>query len=383
MDYNATAPLLPQVAEAMTAAFGAFGNPSSIHTEGRAARKIAEDSRRAIARALRALPQQVFFFGSGSEANAFALRPGLRKGGVAAARLITTSVEHPCVLRGHGFAADEVRLLKVDGHGVIDLADLRAALAEDERPALVSVMLANNETGVIQPVMEVANLLEGTSHILHSDVVQALGKIEVNFRLLGADIITVSAHKCGGPKGIGALVRRDDSIEFAPAMIRGGGQERNMRAGTENVPAIAGFGVAVEAAVRYVEDGVPHKIGALRDLLEQGLCEIDPATHMFARDVARLPNTSCFALEGIAADVALIRFDLEGVSVSSGSACSSGKVAASHVLSAMGVPKSLASGAIRASLGWASTEEDVRKVLAAWQGIVAEVEEAKQRRAAI
>ena len=371
LDYNATAPLFSETIQAMTEAQSAFGNPSSVHGEGRGARKIMEDARRIIAREVGAPPQQVYFTASGSEANVFALRPALKKAGVAVVRLITTPVEHDCVLQGHGFEANCVRLLKVDGDGVVDEADFADALNEDGgSPALVSIMLANNETGVIQPLAKLSTLLDGTHHVFHSDGVQGLGKLDIDMRLLGLDMLTLSAHKFGGPKGVGAIIKRTDDIEFAPAIIRGGGQERRTRAGTENVAAIAGFAAAVQKASALRGSGEMQRQQELRDMLTRGVLEHAPNAHIFAKDAERLGNTLCFALPNSFADAALIQFDMGGVALSSGSACSSGKVTPSHVLKAMGVAPDLAKCAMRASLGWASTKEDVQRFLAVLQDVI-------------
>jgi cysteine desulfurase len=253
--------------------------------------------------------------------------------------------------------------IPVTGAGVIDLDSLRSLLKEG--PALVSVMLANNETGVVQPVREVAQIVHEAGGLLHVDAVQAPGRIECNFNDLGADLLTISAHKFGGPKGAGALIRRD-GLHLEEPLIRGGGQERGLRAGTEDVAAIVGFGAAAEAALPGREADAPRML-ALRDRLEAGLRAVTPGITVFGQDQVRLPNTTLFTHPGLRAETAVIAFDLEGVAVSSGSACSSGKVQPSHVLAAMGVDPALARGAIRVSCGNASTEADIDRCLEAWK----------------
>jgi cysteine desulfurase len=260
----------------------------------------------------------------------------------------------------------------VGADGRVELAPLEERLAAVSRAGgrpLVSIMLANNETGVIQPVGEAARLVHQANGCLHVDAVQGVGKIPCSISEMGADIITVSAHKLGGPKGVGALIRRDQTLHLADPLIKGGGQERGSRAGTENVAGIAAFGAAAVAAAA----GLPQervKIAALRDRLEAGLLAISPDSLIFGAGVERLPNTTLFAVPGVKAETALIALDLAGVAVSSGSACSSGKVAASHVLAAMGVAPRLSAGAIRVSLGFSTTDEEVDCFLEAWNRLV-------------
>jgi cysteine desulfurase len=230
-------------------------------------------------------------------------------------------------------------------------------------------MLANNETGVIQPVAEAARLIHQAGGLLHVDAVQAVGKIPCNINDLGADLMALSAHKLGGPKGVGALIKRDEALHLAQPLIRGGGQERGARAGTENVPGIVGFGAAAAAAREHLPREAA-RVAALRDRLEAAVLAGSPVAVIFGRAAPRLPNTSLFAVPGIKAETALIALDLDGVAVSSGSACSSGKVAASHVLQAMGVAGDLARGAIRVSVGFSTADEEVDCFLAAWNRLV-------------
>jgi cysteine desulfurase len=363
LDWNATAPLRPEARAAMAAAWDA-GNPSSIHVEGRAARRLVEDARAVVAAAVGADPAEVVFTSGGTEANALALSPGLvgRAGSGPVGRLLTSMVEHPSVLAGGRFAADRTGRLKVGTAGLLDLDDLQRQLAEGP-PALVSVMLANNETGAVQPIREIAELVHAAGSLLHVDAVQALGRIPFSINALDADLMTLSGHKIGGPKGVGALVIR--SGVTLPALIAGGGQERGRRAGTENVPGISGFGAAAAAAVAAAPSEIAHML-RLRGLLEQGL-KSDPDLIIFSEAVERLPNTVLFGVPGLRAETAVIGFDLAGIAVSSGAACSSGKVSRSHVLVAMGVPGPLCEGAVRLSLGWATTESEIHRVVEAWR----------------
>ncbi|WP_436641932.1 cysteine desulfurase family protein [Microbaculum sp. FT89] len=368
LDHNATAPVRPEVIEAVTQAMRVTGNPSSVHSAGRAARKLVEDARREVAALVGAAPADVTFTSGGTEANALAL--GRRCDG---AILLASAIEHPSVLGGGRFPADSVETIPVTPAGVIDLDWLEKRLSAAPVPAIVSVMLASNETGAIQPVREVARLARDAGALVHCDAVQAAGRLEIDIALLGVDYLTLSAHKIGGPQGAGALVRRDKTVAITP-LYRGGGQERSQRPGTEAVAVIAGFGVAARLSAGEIEKS--GEIAGLRDWFESALRTISPGVVVFAGETARLANTSCFAVEGISAETAMIALDLDGVCVSSGSACSSGKVGASHVLSAMGVSPDLASGAIRVSLGWSSEKSDVESFIKAWR----RVQEKRDRR---
>lgn len=362
LDWNATTPLRPEARAAMLDAWDLAGNPSSVHAEGRAARNLVESARRTVAAALGAGTASVIFTSGGTEANSLALDPHLVAPAGPVRRLIVSSIEHASVHVGGRFLPAQIAFSPVTTNGTIDLISLEKLLA-DGVPSLVSVMLANNETGVVQPIPEVARLVHEAGGLLHVDAVQAFGKIPINISLLGADLATVSAHKLGGPKGVGALVVAPN-LNLQP-LIRGGGQERNRRAGTENVAGIAGFGAAVIAAVRDIE-GEISRLNALRQRLEDGLLAV-PRTVIFGQDAPRLPNTVLAALPGARAETAVIAFDLEGIAVSSGSACSSGKVQPSHVLAAMGVPPQISAGAIRFSLGTTTKEEDIIRCIKAWR----------------
>jgi len=357
LDWNATAPLRPQARAAVVAALDAIGNPSSVHAEGRAARGMVEAARERVAVLVGAEPRHVVFTASGTEANMLALSP---KTGGRWQRLLVSAIEHPSVRAGGRFAA--VEEVAVTAAGVVDLADLARRLAQGA-PAFVSIMLANNETGVVQPIQEAARLVHAAGGLLHVDAVQAAGRISCNINELEADLLTLSGHKIGGPKGAGALVKRAP-LDLDP-LVTGGGQERGERAGTENVAALGGFGAAASAAGGNLA-AESARMRELRDRLEAGLRAATPGVIIFGADADRLPNTTLFALNGLKAETAIILFDLAGVAVSSGAACSSGKVQPSHVLKAMGVCAELARSAVRVSLGPTTTEGDIERFLTAW-----------------
>lgn len=364
LDWNATTPLRAEARSAMLAAWDLIGNPSSVHAEGREARRLVEDARATLAAGVGALPRNVVFTSAGTEANALALSPGLRgPTGRAVERLLVSAVEHASVLAGGRFPTDKISQIRVTRSGVVDLNHLEALLGEGP-PALVSIMVANNETGALQPIAEAAAIVHQAGGLLHVDAIQALGKIPFDIKGLGPDLATFSAHKIGGPKGIGALVVAEGIAGLAP-VLRGGGQEFNRRAGTENVAGIAGFGAAVKAALQALPKDV-ERMATLRGLLENGIRAIAGAT-IFSDTTKRLPNTVLFTAPGLKAETAVISFDLEGIAVSSGPACSSGKVQPSHVLSAMGFDPDMAQGAVRLSLGWSTQAEDINRALEAWR----------------
>ncbi len=364
LDWNATTPLRAEARSAMLAAWDLIGNPSSVHAEGREARRLVENARAALAAAVGSLPRNVIFTSAGTEANALALSPGLRgPSGGPVERLLVSAVEHASVLAGGRFPADRIGLIRVTRSGVVDFDRLKSLLSNGP-PALVSIMAANNETGAVQPVAEAARIVHEAGGLLHVDAVQALGKIPFDIKMMGVDIATFSAHKIGGPKGVGALVVAEGLTGLVP-VLRGGGQELNRRAGTENVAGIAGFGAAVKAALQALPKDA-ERMATLRDRLENGIRALADAT-IFSDDIERLPNTVLFSAPGLKAETAVIGFDLEGIAVSSGSACSSGKVQPSHVLSAMGFDRAVAQGAVRLSLGWSTEPEDINRVLEAWR----------------
>ena len=367
LDWNATTPLRPEAREATAAAMDLSGNPSSVHAEGRRARRLVEDARATIAGAVGALARNVIFTSGGTEANALAVTPGLRRAsGAPVERLAVSAIEHASVLAGGRFPAQAISTIGVTRSGLVDLDRLRGMLAGTP-PTFVSIMLANNETGAVQPVTEAGEIVHSAGGLLHVDAIQAFGKIPFDINALNADLLTLSAHKIGGPKAAGALVLGEGLLGPEP-LLRGGGQERGHRAGTENVAGIAGFGAAVTAALRAVDrDAI--RLEGLRNHLERGLRQT-PEMIVFSDDVTRLPNTTLFTVPGLNAETAVIGFDLAGIAVSSGSACSSGKVQPSHVLQAMGFGPKLAQGAVRLSLGWSTSEADIDRCLKAWRKLV-------------
>jgi cysteine desulfurase len=378
LDWNATAPLRQEARDAIDAALALPGNPSSIHAEGRAARRVVENAREQVAALLGARPGDVFFTSGGTEANVLALTPAIETASERRprTRLLLSAVEHVSVRAGGRFAPEAIADIPVAPDGRADLAALEAAVGQTERP-LVSLQLANNETGVIQPVAEAARIVHAAGGLLHVDAIQAAGRFAVEIGALGADLLTLSAHKIGGPKGVGALIRGSEDIHFPDPLIRGGGQERGLRAGTENVAGIAGFGAAAAVAAHNWTAEATHML-RLRDALEAGLKAITPGAVVFGTEAERLPNTTLFATEGLKAETAVIAFDLEGVAVSSGAACSSGKVQPSHVLAAMGVSPEFTRGAVRVSLGWTSTEADIEMFLNAWRKLATALSKGRQ-----
>jgi cysteine desulfurase len=364
LDWNATTPLRREAREAMAAAWDLPGNPSSVHAEGRQARRLVEDARVGVASAVGALPRNVVFTSAGTEANALALTPGLRRAlGLPVKRLVVSAIEHASVLAGGRFPAETISTVGVTSSGLLDLDRLRATL-ESGPPALVSVMLANNETGALQPVKEAAEIVHSAGGLLHVDAIQAFGKIPFDINMMSADLVTLSAHKIGGPKGVGAVILAEGVLGLEP-LLRGGGQELGHRAGTENVSGIAGFGAAAKAAMSAVHDDA-IRLENLQNRLENGLRQT-PGVIVFSDNAPRLPNTTLFTVPGLKAETAVIGFDLAGIAVSSGSACSSGKVQPSHVLKAMGFGPELAQGAVRLSLGWSTLSKDIDRCLEAWR----------------
>lgn len=352
LDYNATAPLRPAALAAMTDALAEPGNASSVHGPGRRARRLIEAARARVAALAGAEASWVTFTSGGTEANNLALK------GLPATRVLVSAGEHDSVLQ----AVPQGERLPLTPDGVVDLDALAAALEGTPEGTLVSVMLANNETGVLQPISEVVALARAAGAWVHCDAVQAAGKVPLDMAALGVDLLTLSAHKLGGPQGVGALLARPE-LPLNP-LLQGGGQERRRRAGTENLPGIAGFGAAAETALEALSQA--QDLVELRDRFEREIKLIAPDAKVFGAAAPRLPNTSCVALAGLGAETQLMALDLAGVAVSSGAACSSGKVQPSHVLTAMGATAEEAGAAIRVSLGWASTPADIDRLLAAW-----------------
>lgn len=361
LDHNATSPLHPVARTAMLAALDLAGNASSVHAEGRAARAVIETARAEVARFVGTASKNVVFTSGGTEALNLALSPDFifDPAGRSCAVLLHGAGEHAAVIAGHRFAPEAAEQLPLTGDGHLDLAGLEAALLRHAgRTPMLALQAANNETGIIQPVAEAARLVHAAGGALVCDAVQAAGRITCDFKSLGADALILSGHKFGGPKGVGALCFATQSTYMRSGLVRGGGQERGSRAGTENVAAIAGMAAALGYAA--AQQGIEAaRLEALRDELERVLLRIAPNSLLFGRGVARLPNTSCFAIPGLEAQVLLMALDVEGVAVSSGSACSSGKLRRSHVLDAMGVAPGLAQGAVRVSFGWTSGAEEI------------------------
>jgi cysteine desulfurase len=373
LDFNATAPLRPDAREACRAALDLIGNPSSIHAEGRAARAVVEGARAAVAELAGVSPRGVTFTASGTEAANLVLTPAIAAPGRAPpVRLIVSAGEHSCVLNGHRFAPAAVQHAPLLGDGRIDLEALARMIGQGEGPVMLALQGANNETGVIEPVAEAAALVHAAGGIVVCDAVQLAGRASVRESELGADFLVLSAHKLGGPKGAGALVAASEAMAVGAPLLRGGGQERGLRAGTENVAAIAGFGAAARAAMGEIASEAARQ-EKLREALAAHVLSAAPDAIIFGAAVPRLPNTLCFSAPGIGAETLVIALDLAGIAVSSGAACSSGKVARSHVLEAMRVGPELAAGAIRLSLGWSSDEADVAHFGEAFGRIVANI----------
>ncbi len=353
LDWNATAPLKVEARAAVSEALCLCGNPSSVHRRGRASRRLLEDARASVAKLVGAAPQSVIFTSGGTEANHLALL------GAGRERILVSAVEHSSVLG----AVPGAERIPVDRDGRVRLEALDALLSQDARAALVSVMLANNETGVLEPAEEAAAIAHRHGALFHCDAVQAAGKILLDSAAIGADFLSLSAHKIGGPMGVGALVVGEEGA-IAP-LLRGGGQERRRRAGTENLPGITGFGAAAAAS----DLGAYERIRALREGLERELAARAPDCPVVGAGAPRLPNTLALAMPGVPAETQVIAFDLEGVMVSAGAACSSGKIEKSHVLEAMGVPAEIARSTIRVSLGWSTGEDDIGRFLDAWTAL--------------
>ena len=378
LDANASAPLLPEARNAMLAALGA-ANASSVHEEGRRAREIVEAARVQVADAVGARPEAVTFTSGATEAAALALSHIMldRERKVALSRLYVGATEHPCVLAGGRFPPDAIQALPVTRSGPIDLAALQKALETHDfslGAPLVALMLANNETGVIHPVAEAARIAKEYGAYVFCDAVQALGRIPVDIAALGVDFLALSAHKIGGPQGVGVLVLAEEDVRPV-SLLTGGGQERRRRSGTENVAGIAGFGVAASLSNHHLKHA--DRIAALRAMLEEQLLEVSPAARVIGAEAERLPNTTLFAVPGLSTDVAVMAFDLEGIAVSAGSACSSGKVSASQVMAAMGMPPELGRSGIRVSLPAGVEAADIEGFIVAWRAIHARMVESR------
>lgn len=386
LDHNATSPLHPAARAAMIAAFDVVGNASSIHAEGRKARALIETARAEVADFAGVTPAHVIFTSGGTEALNLALTPHIETAGKNSRPfdlLLASAGEHPAVLAGHRFASEQLELIGLTSSGVLDLEALGMALERAEasgRRVMLAVQAANNETGVVQPVATASHMVRAAGGILICDAVQAAGKIVCDLTNLGADMMVLSAHKFGGPKGAGALCFASTSHHIKEALLRGGGQERGLRAGTENIAGIAGMAAALVTAKFKVEEQA-RILSSWRDEMETHIAQLIPGAVFFGAGAGRLPNTSCFALPSIDSQVLLMALDMEGFAVSSGSACSSGKVKQSHVLRAMGVKPELAAGMIRVSLGWNSRLDECASFVKAVEKAVKSIQ-ARRRSAA-
>lgn len=350
LDYNATAPVHPEVIRVMAEAMGVPSNPSSVHAYGRAAKKAVEDARMSIAHHISAFPHELMFVSSGTEANTMALKSVDRP-------IIISAIEHASVLKTAG---ENALAVPVNRDGVIELDALESVL-KGSAPALVSVMLANNETGVIQPIAEISRMAREYGAIVHCDAVQAIGKMPVDMGMLGVDMLTLSAHKCGGPQGIAVLAAKEGI--HLPRFFIGGGQELGRRAGTEHVAAIAGFAKILEWS--KIQDW-QKPIRAALDGMEATILEKVPGSAVLGRNAPRLPNTSSLLMPNLPAETQLMRFDLEGFAISAGSACSSGRIEPSHVVRAMQVSGERQDRVIRVSAGWNTTAEDIDAFTQSW-----------------
>ncbi|MCH2547938.1 MAG: cysteine desulfurase [Alphaproteobacteria bacterium] len=355
LDYNATNPVRPEVVARMSKLLTEPHNASSVHFYGREGKKYIENAREIIAQSLNCWKNEIVFTSCGTEANNAVLR------GEASRRILISAIEHSSITK----TVPHAQRIPVDNQGIVQLDALREMLEQDTTPTLVSVMLANNETGAIQPIADIVKICRawGGDVLVHTDAAQALGKISTDFSMLGVDMMTVSAHKLGGAHGAAALILRND-LPIKP-LLTGGGQELGRRAGTENVAAINGFGLAVELAQKDAAHW--QNLRGWLDAMENEIIAHAQNAYVFSKDVARLPGTSCVAMPGISSETQLMAFDLNGVAVSAGSACSSGKIEASHVIKAMGFGKDIAATAIRISGGWNTTQEDIAKATNEWK----------------
>ncbi|OQM76661.1 cysteine desulfurase family protein [Manganibacter manganicus] len=358
LDHNASAPLYEAARLVVVAALDITANPSSVHAEGRSARQVVERARRDVATLVNARSEHVVFTSGATEAASTLLSPEWRmgRGAVRMSRLYVCAADHPCLLNGGHFAADRVTRIGVDGNGLVRLEELRAALAAHDKGQglpLVAIHAANNETGVVQPVEDIAAVVKAAGGVFVLDAVQAAGRIILDMSKPCADYLILSSHKIGGPKGAGALVAAADLMMPAP-LVNGGGQEKGHRGGTENLPAIAGFGAAAREARDRLTDIASVRVK--RDEIEKIVTDMVPDAEIFGVCAPRLANTTFFAIPGMKAETAQIAFDLAGVALSAGSACSSGRVGPSHVLKAMGKDNL---GAIRVSIGHLTSDEDI------------------------
>ena len=359
LDNNATAPARQEVIDIMVEVMSTVGNASSVHSAGRLARKRVEDARAEVAALVGADPENVIFTGGGTDADNLVLK------GLEGRRLIVSAIEHGAILAPALLFDAGAEIVPVDEQGLVDLAALDGLIADADRPVLLSIMLANNETGVIQPIKQIVEIARQHDALVHTDAVQSVGKISVDINDLGVDMLSLSAHKIGGPQGVGALILRQDLLLMS--QVVGGGQEGGRRSGTENVAGIAGFGVAA----RIAREGLANyaKLSKLRDEMELQIKQIAPGSQVYSCEAPRLPNTSCLTMPGVKSETQVMSFDLEGVAISAGSACSSGRVTASHVLDAMDAPADIALTAIRISMGCDTDAADIDRFVDVWRDI--------------
>lgn len=369
MDYNATAPLLPSAKDAMIQAMDESGNPSSVHREGQMARRMINRAREHVANLCDADPAHVTFISGATEAACHLLTPNYKMGrsAINISKLYISAVEHPCVLAGGRFNASDVVIVAADGNGRLDLDDLEQKLgAHDDEQGLPMLALqgANNETGVLHPVEKALEIAKSHKAITVLDAVQAAGKIEFSMRTLGADFAFISAHKIGGPKGVGAIISQGEILMPEP-LVSGGGHEKGHRGGTENLIGIIGFGASCLFAKENLSKFL--QLSKIRDETEERISNIAPDIMIYGKGIQRIANTICFSLPDTKSETLQIAFDIDGVATSSGSACSSGKVGESHVLAAMGADTS--AGALRVSIGHGTTEDDIAAFLSAFEKI--------------
>lgn len=360
LDYNATAPIRPEVLALVSEVMGGVGNASSVHAHGRTARKYVEDARVQVAALCGVESEQVIFTSGATESNNTILHGYKNK------RVLISAIEHPAILE----SAPNAETIPVTSDGVIDMAIFEKMLNEGEPPTLVSVMLVNSETGVIQPVAEIAKMAHEKGALFHTDAVQGAGRLDLNMAKLGVDVMSLSAHKMSGPQGVGAIITRENLT--LPKFMLGGGQEKNCRAGTHNTAGIAGMGLAAELAQKNLAQY--ENITKLRDKLESDIRKISSSAVIYGADAPRVGNTSNIGLPGMPAETQLMALDLDGICVSSGSACSSGSFKPSHVLSAMGTSEEEAKSALRISLGWATTQSDIDAFVKAWSKLAERVQ---------
>ena len=364
LDYNATAPLRPKARDAIMSAHADPLNASSVHAYGRMGRKIIEDTRATLASAINCPAAQITFNSGATEGNNTVISHFAQT--CPTETILVGATEHPAI---HDLPYASIKTIPVDHNGIIDMEALAALLADETRTCLVSVMMANNETGTVQPIKDIAMLAHSKGALMHCDATQGLGRMNIDMQDLGIDLMSVSSHKIGGPQGVGALAISLCGI--APVLLHGGGQEKKLRAGTENVAGIAGFGAAIaQACTQQTIEAEQQRLNALRTNMENDMLALMPQAVIHAHSAARLPNTTLISIPGAKAESMLMAFDLDKIAVSNGSACSSGTVKTSHVLRAMGIEDDLAKGTLRISTGWQTTPSDIQSLIQSFSKII-------------